>query len=42
MKKKLKIKQLVDMYQGHLDYSVLAAVNEIKIWQKNLQALKTL
>ncbi|KAE9542517.1 hypothetical protein AGLY_003378 [Aphis glycines] len=37
-----KIKQLVEMYQGDLDCSVLAAVSEIKIWHQKFTATKDL
>jgi hypothetical protein len=35
-----KIKQLVEMHQGHLDCSVLAVVSEIKIWQQKFTGTK--
>lgn len=37
-----KIKQLIEMYQGDLDCSVLAAVSEIKIWQQKFTGIKDL
>lgn len=37
-----KIKQLVKMYQGDLDCSVLAAVSEIKVWQQKFTGTEDL